>query len=495
MAIIICGLSVCTMGHFSHLQQEPSQRSIADLFEERCQEKTNVGSNVDIGLGFHSHFKYLLQQATLLHLTLAIEKESALTTLHLPKCWRNSNSLSLRSTTTTTKKMDSKQPLHVDGSHQNKRSKVFHSEANNNNDDDVSHHHIESVSSSSTTTPCLLNPIILKILLLQDGEGLLGTKDLGRLLICASKTLTETINDFGNDGDDEVARNEDSMKKHTSKQGDGTFFVWKLLCCSHWGKDEANEHLSKSFETPKDFFLTSKSGEIMKPLDMPVRPLQYTPDNYQLFVDIRIVTMQYESFDNEEIDHTCFSKLYLGSDIPSFFDDGDLNLPVPRVLWGPVNFEDQSYHLHVLLRETFILKRRNMDGTIDKIFSLRGEEEMEAHEQAWDRRGIVMKGVTFTPIDCQAASPYVQSLLNKVYRGCNSKLIVTTGLQSEWKLVEDLSGRSFLKLHDYRIKTWIPPADGEDFKAKADGTVTFAHFLEALPKWIGGGDPFPHDVY
>ena len=294
----------------------------------------------------------------------------------------------------------------------------------------------------------LLNPKLLKILIVEHGAGLLTTRDLGRLLLCTSKELTKTVED----GVDEEE------------------FIWKHLCRAHWGKDLADQHLAALLESPKSFFLTS-ALEPDRPSTFGPRPLKYKPSDYQLFVEAQIRISRCNCIRRKRLPKPVFfSKVFQGSDIPEFFEMGEIDIDFADYRMGPLNL-DKSISVEIILMEKLVLKRRDPDSGIVDIILCENLNKVYTLRDIKSRRFVAKRyGLHFTVFGRNAS--------------CNNDKLpveetVEMRAQHFWQIIRDeASGNYFLQLSRYYIEALREP-DGCGFPLDS---VTFAHVLEALPK-------------
>lgn len=138
-------------------------------------------------------------------------------------------------------------------------------------------------------------------------SGFLSTTDLGRLLLLTSKSMTTAA---------ALEQNADENAVES--------WIYRLLANNYFGEEKTEELMSLTPLSPKEVFRSMASFENILPTpDVTLRPLQYSPNDYALFVDVHCTSGK-----------KIFSKTLLGDQIPDFFADGYLcwNLEKPVVL-------------------------------------------------------------------------------------------------------------------------------------------------------------------
>lgn len=187
---------------------------------------------------------------------------------------------------------------------------------------------VGSRSSSSTSSIALApasaldylsNPCVAHLLI-----EFLTTRELGRWLIQTNKAMTAQVFS-GNDH-------------------------WRILCESRWEQDRAalakirqytglsDEAIFRSFAYSfSEKGIEQQDAPLTLPyLPLPLPPLQYTPNDYVVIIDVR--------HDNNKDDKLIFSLVLPGTDITEIFRDGETHLhgPDEPVFW--TNFAARQEH-------------------------------------------------------------------------------------------------------------------------------------------------------
>jgi hypothetical protein len=149
-------------------------------------------------------------------------------------------------------------------------------------------------------------------------SGFLALVDIGRLLICTSKSTTECLyNDDPND-------------------------LWMFLLKQRCSLKE--DTLSASKMTAKEIFLSTFQKKSEKP-PMQIRNLRYSPQDYLIIVNI---------CDKEDDGRSLFSRAIPGQKIPDFFERGCFSLKDVNL---DLHHEDKSFLLERFSRINVYIHR------------------------------------------------------------------------------------------------------------------------------------------
>ena len=306
-------------------------------------------------------------------------------------------------------------------------------------------------------------------------SGYLDSPELGRLLLLTSNSLArEDASDGG--GDDEV--------------------LWTLLCCNQWGADSANALLAATGMTPQKYFRTFAYPSKQSSSNTTLPPLQYTPKDYVMIVEVR-----------KKSNHMLlFCRAIPGEDIPEFFVKGRFHhelaepsrdfITLDKSFASFEEFFDSDYipkqqpglmevtwegSVHLMRRpDDRVIKLLDVSENIETLACSYAEEEWskgilenETHSLAYES----VSGCYVPPIlerlgcrrrcDDYGGGMKVQLYLN--YR-------VSLGADSEPAAIDVCGFSLYVNFADDWISSSIS-------KALTDKQMQFAHVLEALKEW------------
>eukprot|EP00979_Chaetoceros_neogracilis_P001577 scaffold274_cov215-Chaetoceros_neogracile.AAC.6 len=254
-------------------------------------------------------------------------------------------------------------------------------------------------------------------------SGFLALVDIGRLLICTSKSTTECLyNDDPND-------------------------LWMFLLKQRCSLKE--DTLSASKMTAKEIFLSTFQKKSEKP-PMQIRNLRYSPQDYLIIVNI---------CDKEDDGRSLFSRAVPGQEIPDFFERGcfsleDVNLHIPDY---ELPNHDINVHIH-----------RIADNRLMSFFEA---EDVEQHDSYF---------LCFMYYELEMADlEYSQYLFEEMMGGQGCDFFTNLELQ-----FNDSDCGCYCILESITLETMILQ-EGNDIFEEFPGNqaVTFAHFLENMYAW------------
>jgi len=268
-------------------------------------------------------------------------------------------------------------------------------------------------------------------------SGFLSLKDIGCLLICTSKSITECL--YNDDSDD----------------------LWRFLLKQRCSFEE--EALLASKMSAKKIFLSTFQKKSERP-PMQIRDLRYSPQDYLI-----IVNASYEGGDGRSI----FSRVISGQDIPGFFQRGCFSLEELQVDIDLDDLLDVSLKIHIhRIADNRVMNFFESDDIDDNgdCINLYSHEALEMADLEYSRHlaNELMGGQGYD-IDTYAGLGYMDVDLGYEVceESCESAGDGTCGKLLYIGLEVRIVVNDFEEIVDFPI----------------DEAVTFAHFLENMYAW------------